>query len=288
MRMLTRTSAFQTPTDYERIAQTIAWIEAHVGKQPTLDNLARQLDLSPLYTQRLFARWAGVSPKRFLELLTAQMVKKRLGQTQGILNALHAADRFGLGRHHDHTVHVDRVTREEYRLQETELTISYGIHSTLFGECLLAVTKRGITHMSFSITDDSQLLVQDLCKRWPRAILQRNMRKTAPYLHSIFSLNTDRRAPRPRLFLRGTPFELTVWEALVHIPAGHLATYQQIANAIDRPNAARAVGNAVGANPVAFLIPCHRVIQSTGATGNYRWGTIRKKAMLAWEFARCR
>ncbi len=274
------------PTDYDRIEQAIYWIEAHIKEQSRLEDLARVLGLSHSHTQRLFTRWAGVSPKRFLEFLTVNVAKERLDQAQSILDASYAAGLSGPGRLHDHMVSVDAVTPGEYKRQGKGLTISYGIHPTIFGDCLLALTARGITHLSFSANGDSGSLVHDLQRRWPRARLQRDMRKTKLDVKKIFSRTINRGTLRSHLFLRGTNFQLKVWEALLRIPAGHLTTYQHIATAIGHPKAVRAVGNAVGANPVSFLIPCHRVIQSTGAIGNYRWGKIRKKAMLAWEAAR--
>jgi len=282
---LSPTTESKMPTDYDRIAQAIYWIEAHIKEQPRLEDLARMLGLSPFHTQRLFTRWAGVTPERFLEFLTGKVAKQRLGKSQSIPSASYAEGRSGPGRLHDHMVHIDAVTPEEYKLQGKGLTISYGIHPTIFGDCLLALTERGIAHLSFSVNGDSESLVHDLRRRWPHARLQRNMKKTKPYPSRIFSRTVAQHALRSHLFLRGTNFQLKVWEALLRIPAGHFTTYQHIANALGHPKAARAVGNAVGANPVSFLIPCHRVIQNTGAIGNYRWGKVRKKAILAWEAA---
>ena len=274
------------PTDYDRIEQAIYWIEAHAKEQPSLDDIAGVLGLSPFHTQRLFTRWAGVSPKRFLEFLTVKVARQRLDESQSILDASYVAGFSGPGRLRDHMVNIDAVTPGEYKLRGKGLTISYGIHLTIFGDCLLALAERGITHLSFSVNGDAESLVSDLQRRWPQARLQRDMRKTKLDVKRIFSTTINRRTLRSHLFLRGTNFQLKVWEALLRIPAGHLATYQHIADTIGHPKAVRAVGNAVGANPVSFLIPCHRVIQSTGAIGNYRWGKIRKKAMLAWEAAR--
>ena len=226
-----------------------------------------------------------MSPKRFLECLTVNVAKERLDKTQSILDATYAVGISGPGRRHDHMVNIEAVTPGEYKLRGKRLTISYGIHPTIFGDCLLALTERGIVHLSFSVNGDSESLVYDLQQRWPHARLQRDMRKTKLDVNRIFSSSINRRMHRSHLFLRGTNFQLKVWEALLRIPAGHLTTYQHIANAIGHSKAVRAVGNAVGANPVSFLIPCHRVIQSAGAIGNYRWGPARKKAMLAWEAA---
>lgn len=182
-------------------------------------------------------------------------------------------------------VNVEAITPEEYKAKGRGLTIEYGLHETRFGTCLLAITARGITHLSFAVDGDVEALVRDLAKRWPHATLQIDKAKTRNPLHKIFSSNEHQHPAPTNLFLRGTHFQLKVWEALLSIPSGYTTTYQHIANAIGHPRAVRAVGNAVGANPVSFLIPCHRVIRSTGVIGNYRWGPARKKAMLAWEAA---
>lgn len=186
---------------------------------------------------------------------------------------------------YDPMVSVEAATPEEYKAKGKGLTIDYGLHETRFGKCLLATTGRGITHLSFAVDGDVEALVHDLEKRWPRATLHINQAGTRKHVHKIFSRRGQQHLASTNLFVRGTPFQLKVWEALLRIPSGDTATYQHIAKMIGRPQAARAVGNAVGANPVSFVIPCHRVIQSTGATGNYRWGPARKQAMLAWEAA---
>ena len=182
-----------------------------------------------------------------------------------------------------HKVSVETVAPGDYKARGQGLTIDYGLHETRFGTCLLAITARGITYLSFAVDGDVEALVRDVARRWPRATLQIDQAGTRKPLHKIFSNHGHQPLASTNLFLRGTNFQLKVWEALLRIPFGDTATYLQIANAIGHPKAVRAVGNAVGANPVSFLIPCHRVIQSTGAIGNYRWGSNRKKAMLAWE-----
>ncbi len=185
-----------------------------------------------------------------------------------------------------HIVKVKAVTPEAYKAKGQELTIKYGLHETLFGTCLLATTAQGITHLLFAVDGDVEALVRDMAKRWPHAILQIDQEGTLKPLNKIFSSHEHHHHAPTNLFLRGTHFQLKVWKALLRIPFGYTASYQHIANAIGHPKSVRAVGNAVGANPVSFLIPCHRVIQSTGAIGNYRWGPARKNAMLAWEAAR--
>jgi len=183
-------------------------------------------------------------------------------------------------------VSVEAVTPGEYKARGKGVTINYGFHETRFGTCLLGITARGITHLSFAVDGDVDALVRDMARRSPCATLQIDQAKTRKPLQKIFSSKRHRHLAPTHLFLRGTPFQLKVWDALLRIPSGHTATYQHIANMIGRPIAARAVGNAVGANPVSFVIPCHRVIRSTGEIGHYRWGTARKKAILEWEAAR--
>ena len=242
------------------------------------------LALSPFHTQHLLARWAGVSSKRVLASLPPNFAEPYRDQLQSVLDASYAV---GVSEHHAHMVNVDVSAQGWCKLRGKGLAISHGMYPTIFGDCLLALTKRRIIHLSFSDNGDAEALVHDLQRRWPCARLQKNMNETKPYLHRIFSRTDNQHVLYSHLFLRGTNFQLKVWEALLGIPVGHLVTYQHIATAIGHPKAVRAVGNAVGANPVSFLIPCHRVIQSTGAIGNYRWGKVRKEAMLMWEATRC-
>jgi AraC family transcriptional regulator of adaptative response/methylated-DNA-[protein]-cysteine methyltransferase len=270
--------------DYRRIAKAIRYLEDHAIDQPGLEEVAEQVHLSPYHFQRLFTRWAGVSPKRFLQFLTLAHAKRLLeGSTQ-----LDTAYRSGLSspsRLHDLFVAVDAVTPGQYKGLGSGLEIAYGLHPSPFGQCLAAVTERGLCGLSFVEEAGPEAAIRDLHRRWPKARLVKNQERTAGMIRRVFgSAAQGNRTPIP-LLLRGTNFQIKVWEALLRIPPGSVISYHRLAEAVGNPAASRAVGSAVGANPVAYLIPCHRVILSTGAFGNYRYGAIRKKAILGWEQA---
>lgn len=267
--------------DYHRIAQAIDYIDAHYLNQPSLEDIANHISLSEFHMQRLFKRWAGISPKRFLQYLTAEHAKHLLQESHNVLAATYEAGLSSPGRLHDLMVNIHAMTPGEIKSQGAGLTIYYGIHATYFGDALLAVTERGICGMDFISTREEDAL-NLIRAEWAQAEFQENPAKTQPVLEQIFSMDT----PQPlSLMLKGTNFQIKVWEALLKIPFGQFATYEEIAAAIGQPGSARAVGNAVGSNPVAFLIPCHRVIRKTGAFGNYKWGLSRKKAIIGWESA---
>jgi AraC family transcriptional regulator of adaptative response/methylated-DNA-[protein]-cysteine methyltransferase len=274
------------PSDYARIEQAIKYIEANAKSQPELDDLARTLGLSPFHFQRLFRRWVGISPKRFLQFLTIDHARELLTQSQSILDTTFETGLSSPGRLHDLFVSIDAVTPGEFKGGGAGLTINYGIHSSPFGDCLLAVTPRGICGLSFAIGDDISEALDDLRQRWPGATIAERPRVTRPAFEQVFPKANDNGQRRITLFVKGTNFQLKVWEALVRVPSGLVTTYGNIAASLGMPNASRAVGSAVGANPISYLIPCHRVLRGLGSFGNYRWGPARKKAMLAWEAAR--
>ena len=272
--------------DYRRIEKAIRYIEDHTLDQPDLEELARQVHLSPYHFQRLFTRWAGVSPKRFLQFLTLAHAKRLLKEHGSQLDTAYRTGLSSPSRLHDLFVAVDAVTPGEYRALGRGLEIAYGLHPSRFGRCLLAVTDRGLCGLSFVDEADPERSLQELRRRWPKARFVENRERTAAMSRRVFaSPEEEDRAPIP-LLLKGTNFQIKVWEALLRIPPGSVTSYQVLAAAIGNPAASRAVGAAVGANPIAYLIPCHRVILSTGAFGNYRYGTPRKKAILGWEQAR--
>jgi AraC family transcriptional regulator of adaptative response/methylated-DNA-[protein]-cysteine methyltransferase len=272
-------------SDYQRIGEAIRYLEAHFQEQPGLDEVAQHVGLSPYHFQRLFKRWAGISPKRFVQFLTVEYAKGLLEESHTVLDAAFEAGLSGPGRMHDLFVTVDAVTPGEFRAQGAGLRIDYGIHASPFGECLLAATERGVCGLSFITNGDRGEVIADLQRRWPEAELFENGESTRPMLDRIFPAAPGGQR-HVTLFLRGTNFQIQVWQALLKIPPGFVCAYEDIARAVGRPpGAARAIGNAVGANPVSYIIPCHRVIQKMGVTGNYRWNPIRKKAMLAWEAA---
>jgi len=273
-------------TDYDRIAKAIHYISNHVGKQPSLDDIATHVHLSPYHFQRLFSRWAGVTPKRFLQVLTLEKAKRLL--TEHNMSVFDASDAVGLSsgsRLYDHFVHIEAVTPSEYKQAGLGLTIYYGIHSTPFGDAFIAVTARGVCKLLFMDEQTKSELLNHVKQAWPRADFFEDQQKTAMIIESIF--HQDPSSTRPlSLLVRGTNFQIKVWQALLNIRPGQLTSYSHIAKAIGKPGAARAVGSAVGANPVAFVIPCHRVLRQSGNLGGYRWGLTRKQAILAWEAAK--
>jgi AraC family transcriptional regulator of adaptative response/methylated-DNA-[protein]-cysteine methyltransferase len=267
--------------DYLRIEQAILYLEKNYQHQPELTEIAEAVGLSEFHFQRLFTRWAGISPKRFLQYLTKEGAKELLRRSN-VLDAAYGVGLSGPGRLHDLLVTTEAVTPGEYRARGADLEIHYGFHETPFGEALIGVTTRGICHLGF-VDTSREASLSILRAEWPLAHLRQDAGSTSRFVAPIFGLDTSP-SPLP-LFLNGTNFQLKVWEALLHIPAGNVATYEAIAASIGRPAAVRAVGTAIGHNPVAFLIPCHRVIRKVGEFGNYRYGAARKKALLGWEAA---
>lgn len=279
-----------THEDYERISQAIRYLEENFQDQPTLEELAEHLHLSPFYTQRLFKRWAGISPKRFLQHLTLKHARQLLEDSHSVLDAALDSGLSGTSRLHDLFVNIEAVTPAEYKRMGAGLEISYGYHPTPFGECLLASTERGICGLWFTDTLGREGTLAELEAKWPGANLSQEQESTATLVEQVFAHTqpdfdpSSSERPPLNLLIRGTNFQLQVWQALLKIPAGAVCTYGQIAEMIDQPKAARAVGSAIGKNGIAWLIPCHRVIRKNGETENYRWGGVRKKAILIHEW----
>lgn len=272
----------QLSQDYQRIEQSIGYIETHAGRQPTLEEIAAHLHLSEYHFQRLFTRWAGISPKRFLQFLTRENAKRLLDQSS-VLNAAFETGLSSPGRLHDLFVQTEAVTPGEYKSRGAGVSIRYGFHPTPFGECLLAVTPRGICFLAFAGAEGRASALAALRDEWENADLHEAPETTRPVVGQIFA-PAHPETPL-RLHLRGTNFQIKVWEALLRIPPGEATCYEGLAASIGQPQAARAVGSAVARNPVAYLIPCHRVLRKTGGFGNYRYGAARKQAMLLWESA---
>ncbi len=270
------------PSDYSRIEKAIHHLENDFRRQPSLEDMARTAGLSEFHFQRLFTRWAGISPKRFLQFLTAEYVRRLLRESPNVLDAAYGAGLSGPGRLHDLVVNVYAATPGELGSGGEGLTVRYGTHPSPFGECLVAVTARGICGLSFLSAGGGEE-VEELRRRWPRAAFREDPRATKAIADRVFDPSRWRGASPLTVFVRGTNFQVKVWEALVRIPPGCALSYEDVAAGAGAPGAARAVGSAVARNPVAFLIPCHRVIRKTGAFGDYRWGAARKKAILAWE-----
>jgi AraC family transcriptional regulator, regulatory protein of adaptative response / methylated-DNA-[protein]-cysteine methyltransferase len=293
--MIDVADALEHARDYTLVAQAIDYIERNMQAQPGLDELAQALAVSPGHLQRTFQRWAGISPKRFLQYLTVEHAKAQLDASRSVLDAAFAAGLSGPGRLHDHFVTVEAMTPGEYKQQAAGLTITYGQHDTPFGPALIAVTPRGLNAVAFLGAAGYDGEVAELARRWPGARLVEDAEYTAAWAARIFH-STPRAIDDPepngtahaplRVLLKGTPFQIKVWEALLRVPEGALCTYGDIAREVCGPKAARAVGAAVAANPIAYLIPCHRVIRQTGVIHDYRWGSTRKKALLGWEAAR--
>lgn len=269
------------PTDYDRIETAIEYVLARFGEQPTVDEIARSVHLSPYHFSRLFKRWAGVTPKQFLQHTTLEYAKELLADSRSVLHAAHESGLSGPGRLHDHFVTVDGVTPGEFKSGGEGASIVYGHHATRFGGCFIATTPRGVCRLSFVSADDESAALEALASAWPLAAIREDVATTRAVADMIGSrLDVS---DYPRLLLRGTNFQVKVWQALLAIPPGCVVCYGDIGESIGQAGASRAVGSAVGANPVAFLIPCHRVLRKTGAFGGYRWGVARKVAMLRWE-----
>jgi len=271
--------------DYARIEHAIRYLEANFLSQPGLAEIARQAGLSEHHFQRLFTRWAGISPKRFLQFLTASYARQRLRESGGMLAAALESGLSGPGRLHDLIVNVYAVTPGELRDQGAGIQIRYGVHPGPLGRFFIATTARGVCALSFVRGDDAREALDDLRGRWGNADRVHDPEGTKAVARRIFARPGRGGPSRLSVIVRGTNFQVKVWEALVRIPPGFLASYEEVAAAVGAPRAVRAVGSAVGANPVAFLIPCHRVIRKSGAFGNYGGGAARKMAMLGWEAA---
>ena len=272
--------------DYARIERALHFLAADFRQQPTLEDIAARVHLSEFHFQRLFTRWVGISPKKFLQYLTLDYAKQCLADSQTVLDASYSAGLSASSRLHDLFVTFESVSPGEYRRRGADLLIRYHSFDTLFGRCLLMATDRGVCGLSF-IGDEEKSGILEMAGRWPEAQFVEDAEFTRPYTRTIAAIGRSGKGDKNeiKVALYGTAFQLQVWEALLRIPSGRRVTYQQIARAVDSPNAARAVGSAVGHNPVSWLVPCHRVIRSSGMLGGYHWGRARKLAMLGWESA---
>ena len=278
----------QASEDYRRIEQAIRYIEANSARQPELGEIAASLNLSEFHFQRLFTRWAGISPKRFLQFLTKENAKQLLDHSASLLDATYEAGLSSPGRLHDLFIQTEAVTPGEYKTQGQGIQIVYGFHPTPFGECLLAVTERGICWLAF-VEEGRPAALDELRREWANASFAENPERTAAVVDRIFQADLKKTGSNPAplsLHLRGTNFQIKVWEALLNLPEGQVTSYEGLSAQMGCLRGARAVGQAVGRNPVAYLIPCHRVLKKTGEIGNYRYGGARKKAILGWEMAR--
>ena len=268
---------------HARIAAALDYVVEHYQEQPSLETMAEAAGLSPFHFQRIFKRWAGISPKRFLQYVTLAHAKRLLARDASVLDAALDTGLSGPSRLHDLFVACDALTPGEFKALGARLVIRWGLHDAPLGRVLIGITERGICWLSFVCEDDADAITA-MQREWAGASLVRDQAATEPYMERAFEMSPRIGEPLP-LLLKGTNFQIKVWEALLRVPFGQLVSYQAIAGAIGQPSAARAVGRAIGANNVAWLIPCHRIILSTGLIHNYRWGTPRKRLLTTFEAA---
>ncbi len=274
----------QEEVNYQRIAEAIEYIQANYKSQPGLDEIAAEVHVSPFHFQRLFTEWAGVSPKKFLQFISIEHAKQILKNTSTPLSEVaESAGLSGTGRLHDLFVSIEGMTPGEYKNGGKALTIQYDFAQTIFGEVLIASTSKGVCYMAFIETKEQAR--RDLQQHVPNATFIQTSDVYQQQALAVFN-QEKKDLNRIKLHLKGTDFQLKVWNALLKIPSGNLTTYGSIATAIQKPAASRAVGTAIGSNPIAFLIPCHRVIQASGNFGGYMWGPTRKAAIIGWEAAK--
>lgn len=270
-------------TDYARIEQAIRYLDRERAAAPSLAEVAAHVGLSESHFQRMFTRWAGISPKRFVQYRTAEVVKRLLRERRPVLEATYAAGLSGPGRLYDLVVNAEAVTPGELQRGGLGVRVQYGFHPTPFGDCLIALTSRGICHLAFVEPVTREEALARLAHDWPLAQRIPDQDATRAVAAAAFPPPGSGAAPSLALHVKGTNFQLKVWKALLEIPVGDVTTYGAIATQLGDAKASRAVGTAVGANPVSYLIPCHRVIRASGELGGYAWGIERKKVMLRRE-----
>ena len=272
--------------DYDQIAQAIAYIRDNAGQQPSLEQIASHTGLSPWHFQRKFKAWVGITPKRFLEFLTVQHAKELLDKSASVLDAALDLGLSGPGRLHEQFVSIEAVTPGQYKHLGNGLKIYYGVHASPFGLMLLAVTGRGICELAFGSVERLDHEAKDMQRRWPAAQITHDPQRTAPTADKLFNPGSRTQKMEFQLFVKGTNFQVNVWRALLKVPEGSLVSYRQLAQMSGKPSAIRATASAIGANPVSYLIPCHRILRTSGEMGGYHWGIERKRALIAWDSAR--
>lgn len=272
-------------SDYKRIEKAICFLEEHASDHPALDDVAGHVGLSRYHFQRLFSRWAGVSPKRFLQFLTAERAKDLLRESASVLETAYEVGLSGSGRLHDLFVSVEAVTPGQFKNRGFGTEIRYGIQDSPFGHCLIGLTEHGICNLWFLEGDNREQALEQFREEWKGARILEDPEMAREVTESIFSPSTPMERVDLKLFPRGTNFQIKVWQALLKIPEGSVVSYGDLARWMGMPTSARAVANAVAHNPIAYLIPCHRVLRKTGEMGGYRWGTVRKRAMIGREQA---
>jgi AraC family transcriptional regulator of adaptative response/methylated-DNA-[protein]-cysteine methyltransferase len=281
------TSTSEKDFNYQRIETAIRYLEENFQRQPELDEVAEKVHLSPFHFQRIFTDWAGISPKRFLQFLTVDFLKDKLAETKNLIDAAEAAGLSSQSRVYDLFTTLEAVTPQEYKLNGSGIRIEYGFHDTQFGVALIGVTERGICWLSFLQTEeDPRRELEKMKEHWHNSVFHQDQELTTGFIDSIFNRKDAKMQRKIHVFVKGTNFQIKVWEALLRLPMGGVTTYQGIAKQIQNPKAMQAVGSAVGSNHIAYLIPCHRVIRKDGVLGEYRWSSTRKKSIIGWEMAR--
>jgi AraC family transcriptional regulator of adaptative response/methylated-DNA-[protein]-cysteine methyltransferase len=274
--------------DYELIRRAIAFLSETWTEQPSLDRLAGHLGLSPAHCQKLFKRWCGLSPKEFVQAITVDHARALLAGSASVLDAAYEVGLSGGSRLHDLFVSHEAMTPGDYKRRGEGLEMAYGFHATPFGDTLLIATERGLAGLAFVDEDRGQTrqdALADMMQRWPKARYVEAPERTRAHARVIFA-DKPRREQPVRLVMIGTDFDVRVWETLLKIPMGRAVSYTDIARHIGAPSASRAVGSAVGRNPLSFVVPCHRVLRGDGSLGGYHWGLTRKRALIGWETGR--
>lgn len=275
--------ADQRFNDYSVVRQTLQTITETWRSQPSLEQLAANLNMQPIQLQRVFTRWAGLTPKQFLQAITLDHARALLKESASVLDTSYEVGLSGPSRLHDLFVTHEAMTPGDYRRRGEGLLIQYGFHPCPFGYVLIMVTDKGLAGLAFADPGEEQTALDDMTQRWPAATFEENADQTRPYLDRVFDPQTWSQDTPLRIVLIGTDFEVRVWETLLKIPLGRATTYADIATSLGKPTATRAVGTAVGKNPISFVVPCHRVLGAKGNLCGYHWGITRKRAILGWE-----
>lgn len=273
----------QADKDYRRVENALKYLQTNFHSKPSLKEIAEMSSLSEYHFQRIFTRWAGLSPERFIKYLSKENAKKALAESKSLLDATYKSKLSSQGRLYDLFVTTEAVTPGEYKSSGGGLAIRYGIHPSPFGLCFIALTERGICSLGFTGKSETEAVLSEFQRKWKNAVITKDQRASGHLVQSIFDKDKNAREEPFKLLLSGTNFQIKVWEALLKIPPGCMVSYQDLAHLLGKTKSARAVAGAVASNPVAYLIPCHRVIRKMGVINDYRWGAERKMAMLARE-----
>ena len=275
----------QVTVNYQRIEKAIAYLTENFKDQPSLDEIADKVYLSPFHFQRLFTDWVGISPKKFIQYLTVDYLRNKIKQTGNMIEAAEISGLSGQSRVHDLFVNIEAVSPYQFKTAGAGLEIFYGYHASPFGMCFIAVTDKGICGLKFIDEEGKRNEFKQFSEHWHFARLIHRPDFTQTYIQKIFHPSM-KNFDKLNLLVQGTGFQIKVWEALLKIPFGFVSSFQQVAESIGQPNAVRAVGTAVGNNTVLYLIPCHRIISKAGTMGNYHYGRVRKQVMIGWEMAK--